>query len=153
MPNVGDPSMAKRRLLAMVVSSRLLYAAPVWATRAGKFKCNSAMLGKVKRLVALRITRCYRTVSTAAAFFFGGDTPSRSGGSGKGNRPEAEEGRKRGGVDHRGGRQGGNNRGVAVPVGRRDFGAGWTKRGFFLPYTDGLGGPLVPPLRIGWRRL
>lgn len=67
MPNVSGPSVAKRRLLASVVTSRLLYAAPVWATTAAKFKCNAEALGKAQRLAALRITRCYRTFSTAAA--------------------------------------------------------------------------------------
>ena len=31
MPNIGGPREAKRRLLASVVHSKLLYAAPVWA--------------------------------------------------------------------------------------------------------------------------
>lgn len=31
MPNVGGPSVTKRMLLSVVVTSRLLYAAPVWA--------------------------------------------------------------------------------------------------------------------------
>lgn len=61
--------MAKRRLLATVVTSRLLYAAPVWAARASKYGVNDAALGRAQRLAALRITHCYRTVSTAAALF------------------------------------------------------------------------------------
>lgn len=40
MPNTRGPSLANRRLLSSVVSSRLLYAAPVGATRAMAFKCN-----------------------------------------------------------------------------------------------------------------
>lgn len=67
MPNVGGPSMAKRRLLAAVVSSRLLYAASAWATRATKFKCNLAWLGNAQRLE--EVLPCYRTVFTAAALF------------------------------------------------------------------------------------
>lgn len=37
MPNIGGPSVAKRALLASVVSARLLYAASVWAKRASEF--------------------------------------------------------------------------------------------------------------------
>lgn len=66
MPNVSGPLVAKRRLLTAVVSSRLLYAVPVWASTAARFKTNVVELGKVQRQAALRITRCYRTVSTAA---------------------------------------------------------------------------------------
>lgn len=33
MPNMGDSSQAKRKLLQMVATSRLMYAAPVWAKR------------------------------------------------------------------------------------------------------------------------
>lgn len=69
MPNVGGPSVTKRRLLSTVVTSKLLYAAPVWASRATRFKTNKDMLGRAQRLAALRITRCYKTVSTMAAFF------------------------------------------------------------------------------------
>lgn len=69
MPNVGGPSMLKRKLLASVISNRLLYAVLVWASRVAKFRTNSTALAKAQRIAALRITRRYRTVSTAAALF------------------------------------------------------------------------------------
>lgn len=75
MPNVGGPSMAKRSLLASVVISKLLYAAPVWATRSVPFESNRKTLNRALRLAAMRITRCYRTVSTAAALVLAGIPP------------------------------------------------------------------------------
>lgn len=75
MPNVGGPSMAKRLLLASVVSAKLLYAAPVWVERAVKFDVNRKALDRSLRLAAIRVTRCYRTVSTAAALVLAGLPP------------------------------------------------------------------------------
>lgn len=69
MPNVGGPSMTKRKLLASIITSKILYAAPVMAFRAVRFQTNKVALGRAQRIAALRITRCYRTVSTAAATF------------------------------------------------------------------------------------
>lgn len=69
IPNIGGPSVVKRRHLATVVSSRLLYAAPMWVTRAFKYKVNGAVLNSALRQTALRAMRSYRTVPTAAAFF------------------------------------------------------------------------------------
>lgn len=69
MPNVGGPTVMKRRLLGSVVTSRLLYATPVWATRASRYNVNRITLGRAQRRAALRITRCYRTVSTETAAF------------------------------------------------------------------------------------
>lgn len=40
MPNIGGPSTAKRRLLASVAESRLLYAAPVWSQQAAAYNVN-----------------------------------------------------------------------------------------------------------------
>lgn len=33
MPNVGGPSMSKKKLLTSVVNSKLLYASPIWASK------------------------------------------------------------------------------------------------------------------------
>lgn len=52
MPNVGGPSVEKRRLLASVVSNPLLYAAPVWSAAASKYEVNSAALTGAQRLAA-----------------------------------------------------------------------------------------------------
>lgn len=76
MPNMGGPSMTKRTLLQLVVSSRLLYAAPVWAARATQFECNKSAMHRAQRLSALRVARCYRTVSGAAALVLAGFPPA-----------------------------------------------------------------------------
>ena len=67
MPNIGGPREAKRRLVASVVHSKLLYAAPVWAN-ALQNHVYPEELFSAQRLVALRIVSAYRTVSTSAVF-------------------------------------------------------------------------------------
>ena len=65
MPNIGGPREAKRRLVATVVHSKLLYAPPVWASAIN----NQAILKRLssaQRGVALRVISAYRTVSTSA---------------------------------------------------------------------------------------
>lgn len=69
MPNVGGPSISMRRLLGTVVTSKLLYAAPVWASRATKYQTNKDMLRRAQKLAGLRITRCYTIVSIVAVLF------------------------------------------------------------------------------------
>lgn len=59
MSNVSSPSAVKRKLLSTVVTTRLLNAAPVWATSASKHEINREILARAQRLTALRITRCY----------------------------------------------------------------------------------------------
>lgn len=65
--NTGGPSTKKRLLLSSVVSSKLLYASPVWAEQAFKTARNRDKTKSVQRLSALRIIRAYRTVSSDAA--------------------------------------------------------------------------------------
>jgi len=66
MPNVGGPSQSKRSLLMSVVQSRLLYGAQVWADSVqGVGKSENALL-QAQRTAALRVARCYRTVSDVA---------------------------------------------------------------------------------------
>lgn len=67
MPNVGGPSQAKRNLLMSVVHSRLLYGAAVWADSIGGVKKAEGSLQQAQRIAALRVARCYRTVSDVAA--------------------------------------------------------------------------------------
>lgn len=67
MPNVGGPSQCKRRLLMSVVHSRLLYAAPVWANNINKVVKYQNVMLQSQRCAALRVARCYRTVSDMAA--------------------------------------------------------------------------------------
>ena len=65
MPNMGGPRKAKRRLVASVVNSKLLYAAPIWTSALN----NHVILKKMfsaQRGVVMRIVSAYRTVSTSA---------------------------------------------------------------------------------------
>lgn len=75
MPNVSGPSVAKWFLLSSVEPVKLLYATPVWAENEVKFDVNRKAFNKSLRLAAIRITRCYRTVSTAAALALAGIPP------------------------------------------------------------------------------
>ena len=65
MPNIGGPRDAKRRLVASVVNSKLLYAAPIW-TSAHKNHAILKNLLSAQRGVVMRIVLAYRTVSTSA---------------------------------------------------------------------------------------
>ena len=65
MPNIGGPREAKWRLVASVVHSKLLYAAPIWAN-ALQNHASQRKLFSAQRSVALRIVSAYRTVSTRA---------------------------------------------------------------------------------------
>lgn len=75
MPNVGGPSTSKRKLVTSVVHSQLLYAAPIWVPLLDKrpnsvipIKGNTAKhIESAQRLMGLRVTRAYRTVSFKAA--------------------------------------------------------------------------------------
>lgn len=72
MPNICGLSLAKRSLLTTVVTSRLLYAAPIWVKRATKFEIHCETINRVLRLAAVRVARCNRMVSTAAALVLAG---------------------------------------------------------------------------------
>ena len=65
MPNIGGPRKAKRRLVASVVHSKQLYAAPVWANALQNHAIQRRLFS-AQRLVALRIFSAYRTVSMSA---------------------------------------------------------------------------------------
>ena len=65
MPNIGGPREAKRRLVASVVNSKLLYAAPIW-TSAYNNHAIQKKLFSAQRGAALRIVSAYRTVSMSA---------------------------------------------------------------------------------------
>ena len=70
MPNVEGPKEKKRRLLASVVYSRMLYAVPIWPDALEK-KYTEDMLTKAQRYIALPISG-YRTASTSAALVVAG---------------------------------------------------------------------------------
>ncbi|KAL4121042.1 hypothetical protein QTP88_013627 [Uroleucon formosanum] len=67
MPNVQGPSACKRRLLMSVAHSKLLYASPVWALAAARAARNRVGLSQAQSSAAIRVARCYRTVSDMAA--------------------------------------------------------------------------------------
>ena len=65
MSNIGGPREAKRRLVASVVLSKLLYAAPIWANALLNHAIQKRLFS-AQRSAALRIVSAYRTVSTSA---------------------------------------------------------------------------------------
>lgn len=67
MPRVGGPPEESRRLLATVAESMAMYAAPIWAPIALRTDRNRQKLLSAQRILAIRVARAYRTVSTAAA--------------------------------------------------------------------------------------
>ncbi|XP_025163931.1 uncharacterized protein LOC112590730 [Harpegnathos saltator] len=67
MPNVGGPDMKARRLHAGVLNSVAMYGAPVWAESLAASRPMQARLRRVQRGLAVRVARCYRTVSCVAA--------------------------------------------------------------------------------------
>lgn len=75
MTNIGGPRNLKRRILATVVASVALYAAPVWAPRAGEYALFRSELEKAQRPVAIGVCAAYRTTSTIAAQVVSGTHP------------------------------------------------------------------------------
>ncbi|XP_060881199.1 uncharacterized protein LOC132952785 [Metopolophium dirhodum] len=67
MPNVGGPAQCKRSLLMSVVHSRLRYGAAVWADEVRHVAKYSNLMLQSQRCAALRVARCFRSVSDMAA--------------------------------------------------------------------------------------
>ena len=65
MPNIGGPREAKKRLVASVVNSKLLYAAPIWTSALNNHSILKRLFS-AQRGVVERIVSAYRTVSTIA---------------------------------------------------------------------------------------
>ena len=65
MPNISGPREAKRRLVASVVNSKLLYATPVWTSSLNNHAIQKKLFS-AQRGVVLRIVSVYRTLSTSA---------------------------------------------------------------------------------------
>lgn len=74
MPNVGGPRQGKRKIISTVVSSVILYAAPIWSG-ALKVKSIARKLKSVYRLSVLRVCCSYRTNSDEAAQVIAGMIP------------------------------------------------------------------------------
>jgi len=75
MPNLGGAGPKKRRLLATVVESKLLYGSLIWAS-ALKHQRNVDIILRPQRVLALRAAMSYRTVSTAAAMVIASIIPA-----------------------------------------------------------------------------
>ncbi|XP_025160302.1 uncharacterized protein LOC112589824 [Harpegnathos saltator] len=67
MSNVGGPDGKARRLHAGILNSVALYGAPIWAEALAASRPMQAQLRRVQRVLAVRVARCYRTVSCVAA--------------------------------------------------------------------------------------
>ena len=74
LPNIGGPRQNRRKLLASVTTSIMMYAAPVWAdsVRTTSYK---RQLVSVYRRSALRVVCGFRTVSYEAACVLSGMVP------------------------------------------------------------------------------
>lgn len=75
MPNIGEPTAVKKKLLATVVESHLLYAAPAWSRQAAAYNVNKKAFMKAQRTIALRTCRVYRTASGEAAILLADINP------------------------------------------------------------------------------
>lgn len=67
MPNLHGPNERKRKLYANVLSSVVLYAAPVWAHKAAKKGKVQNSLRTMHRSIVLRVIAAYKTVAHDAA--------------------------------------------------------------------------------------
>lgn len=74
MPNIGGPKQARRTLLATVITSTLLYAAPIWH-EALKVASYRREMVSVYRGTLLRVAAGYRTISYEAACVVAGMPP------------------------------------------------------------------------------
>lgn len=74
LPNTGGPRQGRRLLLAKVVTSAILYAAPIWA-EALNVQTNRRKLAATYRLSALRAISGFRTISDEAACVLAGMMP------------------------------------------------------------------------------
>jgi len=74
MPNIGGPKQSRRKLLASVVNSVILYAAPIWS-KAMEVKSYARSVIAAHRRSVLRVARAFRTVSYDAACVVAGTVP------------------------------------------------------------------------------
>lgn len=74
MPNTKGAKYNRRKILAAVTNSILLYGAAVWSEVVNKDKYKKK-LEKVQRSAALRVACAYRTISTPALQVIANETP------------------------------------------------------------------------------
>jgi hypothetical protein len=75
MPNKRGPEQRTRRVLASAVYSVALYACPAWEVATRK-ACHLAKIERVQRVINIRVTQAYRTVSSAALCVVAGYPPA-----------------------------------------------------------------------------
>jgi len=63
MPNLRGPAECKRKLYASVVSSIVLYGAPIWSDALSVSTNRKRRLFRIQRLMASRVCAAYRTIS------------------------------------------------------------------------------------------
>lgn len=71
MPNIGGSRQQKRKLLASMVNSQLLYASPVWAN-AQVFDSYVDIIERLQRIMVLRGATAYSTASLSAVMVISG---------------------------------------------------------------------------------
>ncbi|KAK9709087.1 hypothetical protein QE152_g26830 [Popillia japonica] len=74
MPNLRGARASKRRILASVVHSQLLYGAPAWHTAVDS-KRLVQRLSRVQRKVNIRVCSAYRTISAEGVTVIAGISP------------------------------------------------------------------------------
>ena len=74
MPNIGGPKQSRRRLLTSVITSIVLYAAPIWSD-AFKVPAYARGVTSLYRISLLRVARAFCTVSYDAVCIIAGMTP------------------------------------------------------------------------------
>lgn len=74
MPNTRGPKYQRRRLLAGVVKSIIIYASPIWSGSL-RFATYRNIINPIFRLTALRVCCAFRTVSDEAALVIAGMMP------------------------------------------------------------------------------
>ncbi|RYA72749.1 hypothetical protein DD595_25245, partial [Enterobacter cloacae complex sp. 4DZ3-17B2] len=75
MPNIGGPKQPRRSLHSSVVTSVILYEAPIWADAMNIHKSYGATCRRAYRTAALRVARAYRSVSDIALSVVAGLPP------------------------------------------------------------------------------
>ncbi|XP_068626377.1 uncharacterized protein [Battus philenor] len=66
MPNIGGPKQNRRKLLASVTTSVLMYGVPIWSDALSKLESHRKIVS-VYRVSNLRVASAFRTVSEDAA--------------------------------------------------------------------------------------
>ena len=74
MPRVRGAGEGPRRVLASVATSIMTYAAPIWVSALDKER-NCLRLRSAQRLIAIRVSRAYRTVATNAVLVLARQVP------------------------------------------------------------------------------